>query len=589
MAKSNIVLNFQKQLNQAGFNTKGVDGMWGNNTQRAWEQAQKQGYINSNGRLVKQNQKPIQNKELLSQQTWLFNNGMYDNSTRQQAIDGLPGKRTTAAFNKAKQLGYTYRGNGNFIKQEGKNWQPTQKMCRKVYNPVTKKYTTECSEYANQELAAFKHGSYYTGVAGDAWTRVMNGDNIQSGYDDLPDFETTWNPFDNETKRRYQYSVQAAEAFKKKFRITSLKPGEVYMANMYFKGSPNVEKAFANGTGIRGKHKATRGTHTGNIYYDNPTKTWRISHNIHGQEHNERLVDVLGGNHKYGVTAISRVKHYQEGGQMNHLEAFPNGVDLSFIGITKDGKKPLQRYANADSPMIGAALASVYDKRGELMNKYNLTQDEFVNLAANTHGILYKESNGGYPTYLNANGIQPNTKYAKTHLNAKYDVARHLVNSILRRDSSEGMGSVKNSTFLEKPKVEFKQYSTSSPQYGGLSTFQVQAQNFNALKKMFRPQDQHLLYNEDGSISDLANAMLQQSHNQGMTITQRGKGKTTVQDNYNKYIKDGNINHLTHFLNHKDSYYNDNVRTVIDGHQYQGIKPIGLPEVIVTANKINKQ
>jgi hypothetical protein len=53
------------------------------------------------------------------------------------------------------------------------------------------------------------------------------------------------------------------------------------------------------------------------------------------------LVDVLGGNHKYGVTAISRVKHYQEGGQMNHLEAFPNGVDLSFIGITKDGKKPL--------------------------------------------------------------------------------------------------------------------------------------------------------------------------------------------------------------------------------------------------------
>jgi hypothetical protein len=31
----------------------------------------------------------------------------------------------------------------------------------------------------------------------------MNGDNIQSGYDDLPDFETTWNPFDNETKRRY--------------------------------------------------------------------------------------------------------------------------------------------------------------------------------------------------------------------------------------------------------------------------------------------------------------------------------------------------------------------------------------------------
>lgn len=29
MAKSNAVLNFQKQLNQKGFNTIGVDGIWG--------------------------------------------------------------------------------------------------------------------------------------------------------------------------------------------------------------------------------------------------------------------------------------------------------------------------------------------------------------------------------------------------------------------------------------------------------------------------------------------------------------------------------------------------------------------------------
>ncbi len=570
MPISNSVLNFQNQLNQAGFNVK-PDGAWGDKTQKAWEQAQKQGYINFKNGL-------LNTKELRNQQTQLFNKGMFDNSTKQQAVDGLPGKRTTAAFNKAEQLGYVYKG-GRWIKQEGESWEPTQKLCKRVYNPQTKKYTTECAEYANSELRAFKNGSYYIGAVGDAWTRVMNGDNIQSGYDDLPNFKTTWwNPFDNETKRKYQYSLQAADAFKKKFNIASLKPGEVYMANMYFKGSPNVKKAFENGAGIKGKHKATRGTHTGNIYYDTPTKTWRISHNIHGQEHNERLVDVLGSNHKYGVTGISRVKHYQEGG---HLKMFPNGVDLSFIGITKDGKKPLQRYANADSPRIGAALATVYDKRGELMDKYNLTPDEFVNLAANTHGILYKESNGGYSTYLNARGIQPNTKYAERHLDPKRNLARHIINFFRGKSTSEGMGSVKDSTFLEEPKVDFHQYPTLSPEYGGLSTFQVQAQNFNALKKMFRPQDQHLLYNEDGSISDLANAMLQQSHNQGMTTAQRGKKETTIQDNYNKYVEDGDISHLTHFLNHKDSYYNDNVKTVIDGHRYQGIKPIQLPEIIV--------
>ena len=235
--------------------------------------------------------------------------GMFDGATEKQAVDGFPGKRTTAAFNKANQLGYQLDSNGRFIKKEDKTWTPTQKGCKRVYNPVTKKYTTECAEYANQELAAFKNGSYYVGAVGDAWTRIMNGDNIQSGYDDLEDFKTTWNPFDNETKRRYQYSLKAADALKKKLNLKTLVPGEVYMANMYFQDSPNVDKAFYNGTGIKGKHKATRGTHTGNIYYDYNTKEWRISHNIHGKEYNDRLVDVLGSNHKYGVTALSRVRH----------------------------------------------------------------------------------------------------------------------------------------------------------------------------------------------------------------------------------------------------------------------------------------
>ena len=79
------------------------------------------------------------------------------------------------------------------------------------------------------------------------------------------------------------------------------------MANLYFEGSPNIEKAFTNATGIRGKQKATRGTHTGNVWYDGAN--WRISHNIHGKEYTENLADVLGSGHKWGVTALSRVRH----------------------------------------------------------------------------------------------------------------------------------------------------------------------------------------------------------------------------------------------------------------------------------------
>lgn len=564
--------------------------------------------------------------DISKQQKWLFNNKMFNkNITEKQAIDGVAGSLTNAAISKAKQLGYVLNEDGTFIKNEGKSWQPSQRGCKIVYNPVTKQYTSECAEYANQELAAFKGGTYYKGTAGDAWTRIMNGDEIQSGYDDLEDFKETWNPFDNETKRKYQYSLKAADAFEKKFDINSLRPGEVYMANMYFKGSPNVDKAFDNGTGIRGKHKATRGTHTGNIYFDSNTGEWRISHNIHGREHNESIKDVLGGNHRYGVTAISRVRHNKNGGKLvkahkfrnggsilkfqeggapfkytkfapttiekdTHIRDYPEGMDLTFMGISRErAKAPLKRYTNSDSPMIASALSDVYHNREKIMNTYNLTPDEFMNLIANTHSILYKESNGGYPLYKTANGTQKNKTYLYRHLTPIMNTGRHIVNFFKGKETSEGLGSVKSDSFTEGgPKIKYDNFGENSSAFGGLSTIQLQADNWNQLKKMFSGNDQKLLYNEDGSMSDLANTLLIASHNAGVK---------NIQKNYDAYLKDGNLSHLTQFLpEHKDQrtkivdgvrvpdtghWYVDAALDVRNGHQYQGTKPIQLPEILV--------
>lgn len=53
---------------------------------------------------------------------------------------------------------------------------------------------------------------------------------------------------------------------------------------------------------------------------------------------------------------------------------------------------------------------------------------------------------------------------------------------------------------------------------------------------MFSGNDQKLLYNEDGSMSDLANTLLIASHNAGVK---------NIQKNYDAYLKDGNLSHLT--------------------------------------------
>lgn len=252
-------------------------------------------------------------------------------------------------------------------------WTPTQMNCRKVVNPITGKITAECAEYANSEINNYKGGTYYNPTYGDAWTRVANGEYVENGYNYLDDPDISVSPKDYirrrasrvKNRKMYLYSEQASDKFKEHFDINTLDPNEVYMVNMYFKGSPNVKKAFENGTGIKGKQKATRGTHTGNVWFDG--KTWKVSHNIHDEEHTDNLQDVLGSGLNYGVTAMSRIKHKKQGGTLipkNPIEQFkykrggvikmqkgqktynptlpitspnPEGYDLSHIGITRTG------------------------------------------------------------------------------------------------------------------------------------------------------------------------------------------------------------------------------------------------------------
>jgi hypothetical protein len=70
---------------------------------------------------------------------------------------------------------------------------------------------------------------------------------------------------------------------------------------MYFNGSPNKRKAW------EGAKNGTTGTHTGNLYWNPETNSWRISHSIHGIIHDDDFIQAQGSKNRfgYGVTAIA--------------------------------------------------------------------------------------------------------------------------------------------------------------------------------------------------------------------------------------------------------------------------------------------
>jgi hypothetical protein len=53
---------------------------------------------------------------------------------------------------------------------------------------------------------------------------------------------------------------------------------------MYYNDFPNM------GVAWYGAKNGTTGTHTGNLYWNPDTNSWRISHNIHGTVHDDDFI-----------------------------------------------------------------------------------------------------------------------------------------------------------------------------------------------------------------------------------------------------------------------------------------------------------
>ena len=172
--------------------------------------------------------------------------------------------------------------------------------------------TNNCSQYANRALPKEYR------VRGDAWSR--DGNILFNGYENLSIDST--NPMD--------HHLAAQQALYKNFNTDSLDKNKTYMVNMYYQGSPYMQTAFEDTDGNN-----IKGTHTGNLYWDANTNSWRVEHNIHGTIHNDDWISLQKPGRKYGVTAIQTpqknnifykvydyLKSLKSGGQINYLNLF---------------------------------------------------------------------------------------------------------------------------------------------------------------------------------------------------------------------------------------------------------------------------
>ena len=176
-------------------------------------------------------------------------------------------------------------------------------------NPGDRVFTDQCALWSNSLL---RDNGYL--INGNAWN-LGNVDLLYNGFEGLDRPETY------DSKAVMDYNHQATQNVFKNFDSKTLDTKKPYVVNMFYNNSPSQETAYNEGDGVTG-------THTGLLTYDPDTKKWWVTHNIHGNIHQEPFIDLQKNTGKYGVTAIyaprpktvwNRVKGFfgfEDGGQL---------------------------------------------------------------------------------------------------------------------------------------------------------------------------------------------------------------------------------------------------------------------------------
>ena len=525
----------------------------------------------------------------------------------------------------------------------------------------------DCAKWANNDIRTFQKGTVFKPIYGHAWTRLAQGDGpYLSGYD----YVTRGMRNANDNTINYE----AADSLTNHIKDYYLDVNNTYAVNLAYgnnyRDMPSKDEAITLGKG------RTLGTHTGNLWFDYNDKQWKITHNVHNKIMTSTLMDVLDPKKrrktKIALTAIKPIDRYATNSlpldlqfapvgsvtnndtphitkqydifdyynydpklnseykiinffktpiyrtieEDTHLKEFPNGAPFQHLGFSINQDKPFKTTANVFSPLAVEALEHAEKAINTLATDYGVPLNEVQDIYTLLPGILWKESNGGYP--LAAGGVE-NTKYLNAHLNREGDASRHkwnrvytrsgdLINGVVNtfggedvmkpRFTSEGMGSVKFKnanpelnlpiTFMGR---ENRRIIRDSGIFSGPNTLSKMVWHWKHLKKMFEDGNNlHLLYNWYGTgLSDLGRALLLESHNQGL--------ESGIKKSYDAYRNSGNIDYLNQYYDEQAAVRRDNkdlingyAKTILDNvvsrlnHPYhQSIDDSILGEVVVTS------
>ena len=265
--------------------------------------------------------------------------------TFNQFVDGKDGKLTRDAMNRRKlaqkQVDYIINHNketkGNVGQTALENvykeaWVPTKDSDGMIRAEGLS--AKECAKWANDVLRAYNDGKDYLGsVGGNAWTRNSSGtaQKVYSGFtgdvdktkgDKIYKAYLALNSKASRTKQeeaRYQQYIKqlqqlyqkdsiarnktASDNLYKNFDSHTLDKNKTYLVNMGYTRSPNA------GIAWMGSQDGTTGTHTGNLYWNPDTNSWRVAHNLNhnGIITDDDFISIQGGDNPKGyyVTDIA--------------------------------------------------------------------------------------------------------------------------------------------------------------------------------------------------------------------------------------------------------------------------------------------
>ena len=219
-------------------------------------------------------------------------------------------------------------------------------------NPGDRVDTDQCAAWSNGLL---RDNGYL--VNGNAWS-LGNVDMLFNGYDGLTRPET----YDSRLVTDYNHA--ATDNVFKNFDSKTLDTSKPYVVNMYYNNSPAQEEAYNNGKGVTG-------THTGVLTFDPEVKKWYVTHNIHGNIHQEPFGELQKSSSPYGVTAIYAPR---EKGVWNRVKGFLGFADGGQMNTYQTGgPKGRQNITNLSTWDEMAAEVPFYYTLGKLLDPTGVT------------------------------------------------------------------------------------------------------------------------------------------------------------------------------------------------------------------------